>query len=317
MPAYWWMYNMYALARNSWKYRTRDKRRTKVQNIEFDTFAPDTMQEVIHARELLELWVGKAYLASPQPSPEGEGVLDIADFVSSPSGGVVGAALGRRLLQGDRKVVDNLIILGEGMENSRREVRILKAYDAYHAYGDMLIHYAMSNVLDYFEGRAPQWEELNELMHREHTPHAWINLGGQLMKETDLDTLRRDICNGVLDTWDDIHHRYDELWRQYTTDKLCHALYALSTVMGTDTMNDDLWLQALALEERIQRRISEQVYLSRKKDHDNPFRTATCRNAEEALAVFGTPEENSFVKQVREEMFANIKRIERLRAMDF
>ena len=317
MPAYWWMYNMYALARNSWKYRTRDKRRTKVQNIEFDTFAPDSMQEVIHARELLELWVGKAYLASPQPSPEGEGVLDIADFVSSPSGGVVGASLGRRLLQGDRKVVDNLIVLGEGMENSRREVRILKAYDAYHAYGDMLIHYAMSNVLDNFEDRAPQREELNELMHREHTPHAWINLGGQLMKESDLDTLREDICNGVFDTWDDIHHRYDELWRQYTTDKLCPALYALSPVMCTDTMNEDLWLQALALEERVQRRISEQVYLSRKKDHDNPFRTATCRNAEEALAVFGTPEENSFVKQVREEMFANIKRIERLRAMDF
>ena len=313
MPAYWWMYNMYALARNSWKYRTRDKRRTKVQNIEFDTFAPDTMQEVIHARELLELWVGKAYLASPQPSPEGEGVLDIADFVSSPSGGVVEASLGRRLLQGDRKVVDNLIILGEGMENSRREVRILKAYDAYHAYGDMLIHYAMSNVLNYFEERAPQWKELNELMHREHTPHAWINLGGQLIKETDLDILRQDIRNGVLDTWDDIHYRYDELWRQYTTDKLCHALYALSTVMGTDTMSDELWLQALALEERIQRRISEQVYLSRKKDHDNPFRTATCRNAEEALAVFGTPDDNSFIIQAHEEMFANIRRIERLR----
>lgn len=217
------------------------------------------------------------------------------------------------MLQGDRKVVDDLIILGEDMENSRREVRILKAYDAYHAYGDMLIHYAMSNVLDYFEGRAPQWEELNELMHREHTPHRWINLGGQLMKEPDLDTLRKDICNGVLDTWDDIHHRYDELWRQYTTDKLCHALYALSTVMGTDTMSNDLWLQTLTLEERIQRRISEQVYLSRKKDHNNAFRTATCRNAEEAQAVFGTPEDNSFIIQAREEMLANIRRIERLR----
>lgn len=313
MPAYWWMYNMYALARNSWKYRTRDKRRTKVQNIEFDTFAPDTMQEVIHARELLELWVGMAYLASPQPSPEGEGVLDIADFVSSPSGVVVGASLGRRLLQSDRKVVDDLIILGENMENSRREVHILKAYDAYHAYGDMLIHYAMSNVLNYFEGRAPQWKELNELMHLEHTPHGWINLGGQLIKETDLDILRQDIRNGVLDSWDDIHHRYDELWRQYTTDKLCHALYALSTVMGTDTMSDELWLQALALEERIQRRISEQVYLSRKKDHDNPFRTATCRNAEEAQAVFGTPDDNSFIIQAHDEMLTNIRRIERLR----
>lgn len=303
MPAYWWMYNMYALARNSWKYRTRDKRRTKVQNIEFDTFAPDTMQEVIHARELLELWVGKAYVNDNENENSKHNTLNSKQVKET----------GRRLLQGDRKVVDNLIILGEGMENSRREVRILKAYDAYHAYGDMLIHYAMSNVLNYFEERAPQWKELNELMHLEHTPHGWINLGGQLIKETNLDMLRQDIRNGVLDTWDDIHHRYDELWRQYTTDKLCHALYALSTVMGTDTMSDDLWLQALALEERIQRRISEQVYLSRKKDHDNPFRSATCRNAEEALVVFGTPDNNSFIIQAHEEMLANIRRIERLR----
>ena len=326
MPAYWWMYNMYALARNTWKYRTRDKRRTKVQNIEFDTFAPDTMQEVIHARQLLEQWVGMAYVK--QTTDNGQQTTDKDAYEqeqramscdNNPEAdcslsSVVRCQLeGRRLLQGDRKVVDDLIILGEGMENSRRPVHILKAYDAYHAYGDMLIHYAMSNVLDYFEGRAPQWKELNELMHREHTPRRWINLGGQLMKESDLDTLRKDICNGVLDTWEAIHHRYDELWRQYTTDKLCHALHALSTVMGNNEFTSELWLQALAHEERIQRRISEQVYLSRKKDHDNAFRTATCRNTEEALAIFGSPEENSFIVHAHEEMLSNLRRIERFR----
>ena len=301
MPAYWWMYNMYALARNSWKYRTRDKRRTKVQNIEFDTFAPDTMQEVIHARQLLELWVGMAYENS-------QFTIHNSQFTTHNS-----QLTGRRLLQGDRKVVDALTILGEGMENSRREVHILKAYDAYHAYGDMLIHYAMSNVLDFFEGRAPQWEELNELMHREHATCSWINLGGQLVKECDIDILRQDICNGTLDTWEAIHHRYDELWKRYPTDKLCHALNALCLVMDTDAMTPELWLQALTLEERIQRRIGEQVYLSRKKDHDNAFRTATCRNNEEAQAIFSTPEDNSFINQAREEMLNNIRRIEKLR----
>ena len=294
MPAYWWMYNMYALARNTWKYRTRDKRKTKVQNIEFDTFAPDTMQEVMNARRLLEMWTAKAYLC-----------------MTNEEGGL--RQVGRRLLQSDRKVVDSLTILGEGMENSRRPIHILKAYDAYHAYGDMLIHYAMSNVLDYFDNRTPQWEELNELLNVEQPCSPWINLGGQLVMDTDLDVIRHDICNGTLDTWDDIHHRYDELWARYSTDKLRHALKALCLVMDTNTMTPDLWLQALALEERIQRRISEQVYLSRKKDHDNTFRASTCRNQEEELAVYGTPEENSFVCQVREETFANIRKIERLR----
>lgn len=300
MPAYWWLYNMYALARNTWKYRARDKRITKVQNIEFDTFAPDTMQEVIRARHLLELWTGKAYINDNEnESKDGNDHLQ---------------ALGRRLLLGDRKVVDALTVLGEGMENSRREVHILKAYDAYHAYGDMLIHYAMSNVLNYFDNHTPQWEELNKLAKYNQACDSWINLGGQLVMSKDLDTIRQDICNGTLNSWNDIHHRYDELWDRYTNDKLCHALQALCLVMNAETMTSDLWLQALAHEERIQRRISEQVYLSRKKDHDNSFRSATCRNAEETLAVYGTPEENSFVNQVREEMFANIRKIERLRS---
>ena len=317
MPAYWWMYNMYALARNTWKYRTRDKRRTKVQNIEFDTFAPDTMQEVIRARQLLELWTGKAYekMKAPTTPPEGELTKSAMNETPSPSGEGWGeASLGRRLLQGDRKVVDSLTILSEGMENSRREVHILKVYDAYHAYGDMLIHYAMSNVLN--DERMTSGAVCSIMDDVRNVPYEqeWTNLGGQLVRDSDLKTLRRDICNGTLDSWEDIHRRYDEWWDAYPADKQHHALHALCTVLDTAGCTTyDLWLQALAHEERIQRRISEQVYLSRKKDHDNPFRNMTCQSAEEALAVYGKVEDNSFVCQMREEMLVNIRRIERLR----
>ena len=51
----------------------------------------------------------------------------------------------------------------------------------------------------------------------------------------------------------------------------------------------------------IQEYIRDQVYISRKKDHDNPFRQATYRNLEEMTAAIGTIEDNSFVKQVRAE----------------
>ena len=296
MPAYWWLYNMYALARNTWKYRTRDKRITKVQNIEFDTFAPDTMQEVIKARTLIEKWTAKAYLKATNAPCESLG--DEASLI----------AKGRRLLHSKRKVIDSLTIIGEGMENSRRAVHILKAYDAYHAYGDMLIHYAMSNVLS---------NNAQEIMSKEQATatadNVWINLGGQLVTAQEIDNLRRDICNGTLGTWEEIHNRYNELWERYPADKLHHALHAMCTVFGCDTITREIWLQALEHAERIQRRISEHVYLSRKKDHDNPFRSSTCRNNEEALAIFGKAEDNSFVAQVREETAANIKKIEQLR----
>lgn len=54
MPAYWFMYNMYALARNSWKYKDRDKRTGKVQLIEYDYLAPDTINEMFSSLTYLK-----------------------------------------------------------------------------------------------------------------------------------------------------------------------------------------------------------------------------------------------------------------------
>ncbi len=54
MPAYWFMYNMYALERNAWKYNDRDKRTEKTQLIEYDYLAPDTINEIFAAIKFLE-----------------------------------------------------------------------------------------------------------------------------------------------------------------------------------------------------------------------------------------------------------------------
>ena len=59
MPAYWWMYNMYAMDRNSKKFAKRDKRVAKAQHIEFDNLAPDTAEEILGGMELLKQWMGK------------------------------------------------------------------------------------------------------------------------------------------------------------------------------------------------------------------------------------------------------------------
>ncbi len=49
MPAYWFMYNMYALERNAWKYKDRDKRTEKIQLIEYNYLSPDTINEIFEA----------------------------------------------------------------------------------------------------------------------------------------------------------------------------------------------------------------------------------------------------------------------------
>ncbi len=53
MPGYWFMYNMYALERNAWKFADRDKRTEKIQKIEYAYLAPDTINELFTGIEIL------------------------------------------------------------------------------------------------------------------------------------------------------------------------------------------------------------------------------------------------------------------------
>jgi NDP-sugar pyrophosphorylase family protein len=138
MPAYWWLYNMYALARNSWKFRNRDNRIHKIQNIEFEPFAPDTIEEIINARKLLELWTAKAHLEQTARTSREHKENELVEA-------------GRMLLAGDREIVSKLEITGENMENSKRKAVILKAWEAYRAYADILHYYSMKNLISWMD----------------------------------------------------------------------------------------------------------------------------------------------------------------------
>lgn len=60
MPGYWFMYNMYALARNSWKFEDRDQRSEKIQKIEYGFLAPDTINEMFSTvKELSALKINR------------------------------------------------------------------------------------------------------------------------------------------------------------------------------------------------------------------------------------------------------------------
>ena len=85
-------------------------------------------------------------------------------------------------------------------------------------------------------------------------------------------------------------------------------------VLHTKKITPEMWMDVLEKEKKNQQYISDQVYASRLKDYKNPFRCATYRNEEEMTAAIGTIEDNSFVKQMREEAAKNIKRIEKIKA---
>lgn len=300
IPAFSWLYNMFAMARNNWKYTTRDTRIFKLQNIEFDTFAPDSMEEVIQGRKLLEIWTAKAFMAQRGEDYSSMTIRDLR-------------GLGNKLLNGEKGIIDQLEVLGEEMEKGKRKVRIKKVYQSYHAYGDMITHYAVMNILKWLEDNPNETfqglsQKLESVRQRE-----WFNLGGQLVMMNDLETLISDINNRVLDSWEGIHQRYNEIWGSYPLDKLRHSYLSLKFILGGVSITDQMWPAILEKEIKIQEYISEQVYLSRKKDYDNPFRKATFRTYEEQIAAHGELEENSFIKHQRKETEDNISRIEAIR----
>ena len=173
--------------------------------------------------------------------------------------------------------------------------------------------YAVKNLLEYMEANpeatlSSMCEELSG--HRER---QWVNLGGQLVPSRDVDRLRSDIGSGELDSWKDIHDRYEALWQGYPRAKQCHAFATLCDLLGTDTIDKQQWQSALEKAVEIQEYIRDQVYVSRQKDFDNPFRQATYRNQDEMTAAIGTIEDNSFVKQVRQETEDFKERIEQMK----
>ena len=298
-PAFWWTSNMYALARNRWKYQTRDKRHTKVQKIEFDPYAPDAMEEVLQARILLQEWVGKAAYR--------KWGVDFATLTAEEI-----RAKGKELLETKPDFVEELEVLADGMEKSRRKQLIRRPCQAYRAYADMIIHYTMVNVMKYCEANPGiSLTKLSSMFEGERVK-AWVNMGGQLMMESDVDALREDIRNARLASWNTIHRRYDEIWERYPEDKLRHALASVCEIFEVESLSAEDWKRLIEEEKRIQQYICDQVYETRRKDYDNPFRRATYRNEAEMIAAIGPLESNGFVLQVRNETAETTEKLNEL-----
>ncbi|MBD3347226.1 MAG: DUF4954 family protein [Chitinivibrionales bacterium] len=288
LPAFWWTYNMYALARNSWKYEARDKRLTKSQHIEFDFLAPDTTEEIMEACRLLELWTGRAFVKNTESKDSSKSEQSLIKK-------------GRSLLMEQPEDVGLRTIYGEEIEKSKRKTVILKCAEAYAAYKNMLHYYAVKNLVFFMEtSTQPSLLFMNKTLNGKRKS-KWINIGGQLITEFELQQLLKKIKSQKLKTWSDIHNAYDYLWEAYPLQKQRHAYSVLLELLSTQSLTPSQWKGALDKAVSIQEYICDQVYRSRKKDFENPFKQTTFQNPAEMKAVCGTAENDSFVKQVRSE----------------
>jgi hypothetical protein len=288
MPAYWFLHNMYALARNSWKYTDRDKRIEKTQLLEFDFLAPDTVGEIITSLTLLEKYTGLAVIAPTKNKKHSD-----EDLIR----------IGADLLKNAPEKIDELEILAEGWENSDRKVKLVKVSQAYALFRQLISWYAATRLLAFIRQHDVQsFEDLLQALPANPPLQPWVNVGGQLIRKSELDKLIGQIHAGKIRSWDGVHQFYIRQGDQYTMDKLVHALAALKTIHGFTLKKMGKTGFAELLRSSIATRdwMTKEIYASREKDYTNSFRKMVYDSPEEMNVVVGRLQDNGFIKQEKE-----------------
>ncbi len=254
MPGYWFMYNMYALARNQWKYISRDRRTEKIQRIEYDYLAPDTINELFDSLAILDK------------------------------------------LKVDEKGTAAIT----GWENTGRKTELQKVPQAKLIFRDLIQYYGTIEILNHIQNnKFTDFAAMKRTLSAKIQRSKWLNIGGQLIQDTEIEKMKRNIKSGKIKSWVELHEYYKEQGVAYTADRLNHAYTSLLEILNitprqfTPVLFKELLKQAVATRAWM----CKGIYDSRAKDYSSPFRKMIYDTNEEMNKVIGRLEDNSFIQQ--------------------
>ncbi|MFI5185514.1 MAG: DUF4954 family protein [Chitinophagales bacterium] len=289
MPAYWFMYNMYALARNTVKYADRDKRTEKIQLIEYDYLAPDSVNEIFDSLELLKKFTGIAF------SKKNKRKLPDKEIYTT----------GEKLLEEKNKIVAELEILAEGFENSRRKTVLEKVLPAYGIFKELITYYGISQLVNFAMGhKINSWEEFRQMLPFRAKRDQWLNVGSQLFSQSSIDLLIKQIHSGKIKSWDDVHRYYQKNGEVYKDQKLQHSFASLLEINKLNAQKFDRKIFKALLDQALTTRewMTKAIYDSRAKDYHNDFRKMVYDTRGQMDKVLGKLEANSFIRQQEEDL---------------
>ena len=254
MPGYWFMYNMYALERNSWKYADRDRRTDKIQHLEYDYLAPDTINELFDSLQTLK---------ALQPNEEGNAITT-------------------------------------GWEHTGRETEITKVPQSIELFTELIGYYGTMQLLQHFsKNKFASFGDFKKTLSAKIQRSKWLNIGGQLIQQTEMEGLKRNIKNNKIKSWQAVHEFYIVQGDKYYEDKLHHAYTSLLEILLITPRQ----LTAARFIELLQQAVATRtwmckgIYESRAKDYTNPFRKMVYETTEEMNMVTGRLEDNSFIQE--------------------
>jgi len=285
MPAYWFMYNMYALARNSGKYESRDKRTFKNQYLEYDFLAPDSVNEIFDALYLMKKAVGESLNPNTKLSEE------------------QAVKQGEKILEQKQNLEDTEILINE-IENNSRKVQLVKVTEAYHIFKELIVYYGVTQLIPFIEKEnINSFDQLIKLPSKT-VRTEWLNIGGQLIPKPVINTLIRNIHTGKINSWEEVHAFYKENSEQYLQYKRQHAFASMLEILQlkpsdfTQKVFLDLLKQSVATKEWM----VKGIYESRAKDYNNSFRQMVYESQKDMEKIVGRLKDNTFINQQQEEL---------------
>ena len=258
IPAYWFIYNMYALERNAWKYQDRDKRTGKLQRIEYGYLAPDTINEM----------------------------FDGLDYFKTLEGDETGTAL------------------VTGWENNHRPTLITKIPEAIRIFNEMINLYAGAAIIEHIrDKKITSFDDLKKSLSAKTSRSKWSNIGGQLIRFSEVVELKNAVKKGKIKSWDEMHDFYSLQGKNYPSDKLSHAYTSFLEIRNITSKQFGPEVLSSLLDQMIATKewMTKGIYESRAKDYTNPFRKMVYDNNEEMNKVVGRLEDNGFIQnQIKE-----------------
>ncbi len=288
VPAWWFMHDMFAIVRNKYKFKSRDKRAVKVQHIETNPLAPDTIQETLTAMERIVMLTASA-LKELAPEADSACTTDFERKEAAKNFLLQHAEADFRLTDTDAEKKSGGIIA--------------KPAQAFSVYRDIARYFAAEALTEYADARSIKQLSQADITKLQALPlyTEWYNVGGQIIPAQKILTLFDRIKSGALNTWQEVHHFYDECRTHYTAQKARYALYVLEALYKKDAADFSSADYAEIEEGAIH--FSDDMYraslLSRQKDFTDPFRTMMYESAAEMSAVIGTITDIGFLDELK------------------
>lgn len=284
-PGFWFRHNMYALIRNAWKFKSRDKRKTREQMVETDFLAPDTIEEMFQGIAILHEAI--QHTLNKQ--------ITIEEIVQDES-------LDNRL----ELKLDHIINKGKAI--------VHKPVQAIRLYQMMIFHYGALELIKWLLENKDITDYSQIFSEYAPPDRTWHNIGGQLISDSDLKKLLDDVKSESIDSWNILHRRYYDLWQDYPRQRRNHAIFSLLQVqqLNINQLTPETIREILNREKEIIQKIEAWTFESREKDYSNAFRKITFRNDKEMDAVLGKISDNSFLNEFKKENYYLCAEIDRL-----